>query len=119
MQMLHPHQMHGPLEQVYFVLVSLLLCCGGVIEKHVNYLLLRNVCFPRANIPVTISSLNSLKSVKFLYWCSFQKTPFCLSAICVNYLSDLRLCPLLKRSRNRSREIWSRTAFHFREFDFN
>ena len=67
-KVLHPYQMRGPLEQVFFVLMSLLLV-DGAIEKHINDLLLRNVYSPRANISVTVSSSDSLKSVKFLCLC--------------------------------------------------
>lgn len=67
-KVLHPYQMHGPLEQVFFVLMSSLLV-GGAIEKHINHLFLRNVCFPRANISVAVSSSDSLKSMKFLCLC--------------------------------------------------
>lgn len=103
-----------------FFCAGILVAYGDVIGKHVNDLLLGNVCFPRTSISVTVSSLNSLKSVKFLYWCSFFLTDtLLLSAIYANYLNDFRSCPLFKRSRNRSRENWSRIALWFMEFDFS
>lgn len=94
---------------------SVFVACGDVIEKHVDGLFLRSVCFPRANISITVSLSDSLKSVKFLYWYCFILTDTLLSAIYVNYLNDFRLYPVLKRSR--SREIWSRAAFSFMKYN--
>lgn len=68
----------------------------------INDILLMNVYFFRANISLSPPGLLEIDEIPLYKEVFFHQVPYWQSAIRVNYLSDFRSHPLLKRNRLRA-----------------